>query len=181
MFLKEWRHFYTKIGRFPNNFMSWSRCAIFIRWTFCIFWVPYNQTDSTIWHSNAFSGQKRQKSPEIDLHKNPTSHDGDSMQHYHSTRNMVLAHLCSVALKLTNNQRALMVSGCLQLHTARVMSKLHSALRQQAFLTVPLIPQTTLMKDDCSARLGDGFDLLFFTGKMNPRNKFMWHLFLIYC
>ena len=47
MFLIEWRHFHTEISKFPDNFMTWTRYAIFIGWIFLIFWVPYEQTDST--------------------------------------------------------------------------------------------------------------------------------------
>ena len=46
-FLIEWHHFYTKIGKFPDDFMSWTRYAIFIRWIFCIFHVPCEKVDST--------------------------------------------------------------------------------------------------------------------------------------
>ena len=43
IFLNEWCHFYTEIGKFTDDFMSWGRYVIFIRWIFCIFWVPYDQ------------------------------------------------------------------------------------------------------------------------------------------
>ena len=29
IFLNEWCHFYTDIGKFPDNFMSWTSYAIF--------------------------------------------------------------------------------------------------------------------------------------------------------
>ena len=47
MFLIEWCHFHTEICKFPENFMSWTRYAIFIGWLFCIFRVPYEKMDST--------------------------------------------------------------------------------------------------------------------------------------
>ena len=56
-FFFEWvTSIYTEINRFPDDFMSWTRCAIFIRWILNIFWVPYKKTtttttDSTMWHS----------------------------------------------------------------------------------------------------------------------------------
>ena len=43
MFLTKWHHFHTKMGKFPDDFMAWTRYAIFIRWIFCIFWVPYER------------------------------------------------------------------------------------------------------------------------------------------
>ena len=43
MLLIEWHHFYTETGKFPDDFMPWMRHAIFFRWIFCIFWVPYEK------------------------------------------------------------------------------------------------------------------------------------------
>ena len=68
MFLIKWHHFYTKIGKFPTDFMTWTRYAIFIWWISCIFRVPYEKTDSTNqkWPETI----KIWKSPKINLRKN---------------------------------------------------------------------------------------------------------------
>ena len=40
-------HFYTKICNFPDDFMTWTKYTIFIRWIFCIFQVPYEKKGCT--------------------------------------------------------------------------------------------------------------------------------------
>ena len=47
MFLNKWHHSYTEIHKLPDDFMSWTRYAIFIRWIFCIFGVPFKKMYST--------------------------------------------------------------------------------------------------------------------------------------
>ena len=39
-FLNQWRQFYTRIEKLPDDFMPWPRHAIFIGWIFCNFRVP---------------------------------------------------------------------------------------------------------------------------------------------
>ena len=71
MFLNEWHHFYTKTGKFPDNFMSWSwtRYAIFSGWIFCIFQMDTLQKkiykrSSTNWHTT-LSLIRNNKNPKI--------------------------------------------------------------------------------------------------------------------
>ena len=60
-FLNKWCQFYTEIGKFPDGFMSWTRCTILIGWRCSIFQVPYK-----IWSyqstQHAFCAQKQLRS-----------------------------------------------------------------------------------------------------------------------
>ena len=64
MFFIEWRYFYTKIGQFSGDFMTWTRYAIFIGWMFSIFREPYENMDSTNQHST-LSLARNNKNPKI--------------------------------------------------------------------------------------------------------------------
>ena len=61
MSLNKWRHFSTEIGKFADNFMSWTRYASFIRWIFSIFLVRYIKTDSINWRNMPFLVKKNKK------------------------------------------------------------------------------------------------------------------------
>ena len=57
--------------QFPDDFLTWARCAIFMGWIFCIFWVPYEKTDSPI-NAACFPWPEATniwKSQKIDVHK----------------------------------------------------------------------------------------------------------------
>ena len=84
-YIFEWdkQFWFTEIGNFSDNlifsikwqvfynffFYTWTRYTIFIGWIFCIFWVPYEKTDSTNWCSR-LSLARTNKNPKIDFCKN---------------------------------------------------------------------------------------------------------------
>ena len=72
MFLNKWHHFYTQIGKFPDNFMSWTRYVLCIKWIFCIFRVRCKKLDGNNWRSMLSWSvtRKTPKSTKINLCKN---------------------------------------------------------------------------------------------------------------
>ena len=73
IFLIEWCHFLTDIRTFLDDFMTWTRYAIFIGWIFCIFQVPYEKKRIVPVQAAHFpwpETTKIRKLPKVDLGKN---------------------------------------------------------------------------------------------------------------